>query len=135
VDGVLWIALLVPQAQVVQGSSGPTFKTGWDLTSMRTALAGQIISVGVWVDSVLCGPDDLQQCPDPGTIAATLPVVWQIATGGFTGTGVNVQQACYDALTVEADTTAGFAQTGVWRLRLPQNPTTFGNWDAGSLGD
>ncbi len=126
VDQVLWIALLVPQAQAG--------KAGWEPTTVAQNIAGEVISVGIGVDSVLCGPDDVQQCPDPGTIAATLPLTWQIATGRFTGTKVQVDQLRYDRLAVEGDTTAGLAQTGVWRLRMPQTatPFPFGNWQFGT---
>lgn len=119
VDRTLWIALVVPEALAKKAT----------LAEVRKRLAGRVISVGVRLDAELCGPDDVERCPAPGAPEATLPVVWQIATGKFKGNESRVDKLRYDRLAVEGDSTAGLSRSGVWRLRLPQSDAAFGTWD------
>lgn len=130
VDKTLWVALLVPQALA------PNVEQALLAASaLREKIAGRVLSLGVRLDSELCGPDDFEQCSDPGTIAGPLPVVWQVATGKFTGNEARIDKLRYDRLAVEGDTTVGLTTSGVWRLRLPHDAASFGAWTAADFKD
>lgn len=112
VDRSLWIALLAPAGCAASNDE------------LRATLAGRVLSVGVRTG-------DTREEPEP---ASRQPVVWQIATGSFTDGERRVDRVRYERLVVEEDTTGGFASSGVWRLRLPQDPASFGVWRADDLG-
>ncbi|WP_437656656.1 putative baseplate assembly protein [Sorangium sp. So ce1182] len=116
VDHALWIALLVPKGLK---------KTPQEI---REATAGKVLSVGALLDATLCGPADVARCPDPGTAETAMPLVWQIASGRFTGPEKRLDQVRYERLAVEEDGTAGLSRSGVSRLRLPLAASGFGTW-------
>lgn len=125
VDQTLWIALLVPQALAKDHSAA----------QIRKLIEGRVLSVGVFLDSALAGPDDVERCPDPGSPGTALPVIWQIATGKFTGSAPSIERLRYERLAVEHDGTAGLSRTGVFRLRLPGDASAFGTWSLAGLDE
>ncbi len=125
VDETLWIALLVPEALAKDHTPA----------QIRKLVEGRVLSVGVFLDDSLDGPDDVERCPDPGSPGTTLPVIWQITTGKFTSGTPSIEHLRYERLSVELDGTAGLSRTGVWRLRLPGDASAFGTWGAAALDD
>lgn len=125
VDQALWIALLVPQALARDHTPA----------QIRKLIEGRVLNVGVILDDSLCGPADVERCPDPGSPETSLPIVWQIATGKFAGGAPSIDKLRYERLAVEQDGTAGLSRSGVWRLRLPASADAFGTWDGAGLDE
>ncbi len=105
VDGMLWVAVLAEKVL--------------DPTKFAKAL----LNLGFMPDPTVPTIDQVAPCP--GTSNSTGPSVeWQISTGVLDGSGNPV----YEAIAFEGDTTRGLTQQGVVRLRLPKDPTRFGNF-------
>ena len=125
-DGALWVAVLAPE---------PVFKSpSFDRDTAIQGLAGRVLSVGVRVDDVLCGATDHQACPDPGSATTGRTVLWQIATGRFSGNERRVTDLRYERLRLVDDTTAGLTRSGVIRLQLPLSADDIGRWTAEDFG-
>jgi hypothetical protein len=106
VDGILWVAVL-------QGAvAGPI------------SLADALINLGFVPDPTVPAINQVLACPGVGPASTGPSVEWQISTGRLDASGNPI----YLAISVEGDTTRGLTQEGVVRLRLPKDPTTFGNF-------
>lgn len=109
VDGKLWVAVLQEK--------------GADKKSLGDAL----LNLGLGLDPVFVEAEkikDIAACPGAG-FAPPLPAVeWKISTGKLKNT--TLEQPEYRSLTPEGDTTHGFSQDGVIRLRLPKHAEEFG---------
>lgn len=131
IDSHLWLCLLAPKKLLRKQHQDD------DLASLRKALADQVLSLGVEVDTGLCGPTDLRRCPDPGGEDARWPLRWAISTGTFRGRMARVDRAHYERLEVLSDGTDGFRRSGTVRLRLParaaDGTVAIGDWSATSL--
>lgn len=106
VDGILWVAVLAGN--------------GADPTQMGNAL----INLGFSPDPTAPPISQISSCPGAGPASIAPSVEWQISTGTLDGSGNPV----YQAISAEADTTQGLTQEGVVRLRLPQSPSSWGNF-------
>lgn len=106
VDGMLWVAVLA--APVADQS-----KMGYALLNLGFTPDPQVPTI-----------DQVTACPGAGSASAGPSVEWQISTGQLDGSGNPI----YQAITAEADTTSGLTQEGVVRLRLPKDPTAFGDF-------
>jgi hypothetical protein len=106
VDGIMWVAVLAGQ--------------GADLTQMGNAL----VNLGFSPDPTAPPVTQVPSCPGAGPASTSPAVEWQISTGQLDGSG----NPTYLAIPAEADTTQGLTQEGVVRLRLPQSPSSFGNF-------
>ncbi len=123
VDEALWVALLVPEALAKDHTPA----------QIRKLVEGRILSIGLFLDDSLDGPDDVERCPDPESPETTLPVIWQITTGKFTSATPSIEHLRYERLSIVQDGTAGLTRTGVWRLRLPGDSGAFGTWDIAAI--
>jgi hypothetical protein len=86
-------------------------------------LGGALVNLGFAPDPAVPTIDQVAACP--GTEQGPGPAVeWQISTGRLDGTGNPV----YQPISSEGDTSRGLTQQGVVRLRLPKDPTSFGNF-------
>jgi hypothetical protein len=106
VDGMLWVAVLAEK--------------GADPTKLGFAL----LNLGFVPDPTVPTIDQVAACPGAGPTATGPSVEWQISSGQLDGSGNPV----YLAIASEGDTTTGLTQRGVVRLRLPKDPTAFGNF-------
>lgn len=131
IDRSLWMGVLGPKSDFAGLGEVEAAALRDDL---RRELANRTITIGVRVDDELCGPTDHHLCPDPGSDANPYPLVWQIATGLFTGPEPRVDSLRYERLDVVDDRTAALTRSGTVRLRLP-NEGQFGNWTADSFPD
>ncbi len=104
-DSTLWVALLAPKA-VLKAHA---------IEAVRDALAGTVVSVGLWTDDEL-EPGEIVACPDTPDES---DVRWEVSTGAFLGEVETVEHLAYDRLAVENDTTDSGTRSGVVRLRLP----------------
>jgi len=105
VDGMLWVAVLAEK--------------GADPSKLGMAL----LNLGFMPDPTVPTIDLVAACPGTGPSVGP-SVEWQISTGQLDGSGNPV----YEAIASEGDTTRGLTQQGVVRLRLPKDPTSFGNF-------
>lgn len=95
-DGALYLACIAPRQLDSQ------------LAALRQQLAGIILNIGLAPADTVAG--------DVVETAAPRPLLWELATTGEAG------EAIYLPLEVLADSSRGGRQTGVVRLRLPNNP-------------
>jgi hypothetical protein len=106
VDGMLWVAVLK--------------ENGADPSKLGAAL----LNLGFVPDPTVPTIDQVQACPGVGPASTGPSVEWQISTGQLDGQG----NPLYAAIASEGDTTRGLTQQGVVRLRLPKDPTSFGDF-------
>ncbi|MFN9624274.1 MAG: putative baseplate assembly protein [Cyanobacteriota bacterium] len=132
VDGWLWLALLAT-APSLSGQDDPRAA----LEQARASLADQVLSLGVRLDTTLCGPGDHHRCADAGAPPARWPLEWQISTGRFRTPDPRVDQPLFLPLEVDHDGTEAFRQHGSVRLRLPalgaDGLPRLGTWTAESF--
>lgn len=132
-DGRIWLCLLAPEDAMQELKDLGTAKA---LAFLREKLSGEVLNLGIRSDDALCGPGDVQRCPDPGTRPVHWPVRWEISTGRFTGAAARVDRALFERLSVVSDTTEGLTRSGTVRLRLPDMAgglPRFGDWTAESF--
>lgn len=157
VDEVLWVALLMPDwlpARVeselarqgrVTANLTPEAKRHLVHAAVRDRIKGLSLSVAVRIDDELCGADDGLGSPDPGAPVTRLPLLWEIAAGASRSLDrdgavqlaqkVLVTGAAYRRLKVAEDPTGGLAGSGIVRLLLPRDPSSFGTWFESDLED
>ena len=132
-DRRLWLCLLAPEDALKALAALPPAEA---LAELRRRVSGRVLSVGVRTDDALCGPADVQRCPDPGARATPWPVRFEISTGRFTGATARIDRAAFLRLSVEADGTEGLTRSGTVKLRLPdaeRDAPRLGDWTADSF--
>ncbi len=136
VDRTLWIALLAPDI-LVKGLDNAALEA--KLNQLRLNISGKHVSLGVRIDDALCGTQDHMRCPNPGEDPQRYPMLWQVATGRFTGDENRVDTIVYDRLKTAKDDTLGLTRSGVIQILLPVSgpggKLKFGTWTADDLGD
>lgn len=119
VDGMLWLAVLAPDADTRDDVHASLAGSGG---------TGVILNIGFIPDLAPPRAADVAPCPGPGpdTGVTTGAIEWWISAGGRL-TGQDTPE--YHPLDVVSDTTAGLQRDGVIRLRLPAHPVDFGHFD------
>ncbi len=111
VDGMLWVAVLAQK--------------GYSQANIGNAL----LNLGFMPDPAAPTIDQVSSCPGAGPASIGPSVEWQISTGQMDSSG----NPMYQAISSEGDTTRGLTQEGVVRLRLPKDPSSFGNFAIADL--
>ncbi len=106
VDGMLWVAVLK------------------EIGAAPSKLGFALLNLGFVPDPAVPTIDQVQACPGEGPASSGPSVEWQVSTGQLDSDGNPV----YAAIASEGDTTRGLTQQGVVRLRLPKDPTSFGDF-------
>ncbi|CAB5150500.1 T6SS baseplate protein J-like component [Olavius algarvensis associated proteobacterium Delta 3] len=129
IDHTLWLALLAPEPLL-----SAIGDSEFHLQKLRRTLSGKVVSLGIRIDDALCGPQDHYLCPDNDMLEAEASVIWEVATGGFTGNDKHVSEARYLRLNIiDDDDTRGLTRSGTVRLYLPDlvnNQPRIGTWTA-----
>lgn len=134
-DGRIWLALLAPEDALKALEPRSPAEA---LEELRRRISGRVLSLGVRTDDALCGPADVQRCPDPGAAPGTpWPVRFEISTGRFTGATPRLDRAAFLRLPIESDGTEGLTRSGTVKLRLPDaqgdGAPRMGDWTADSF--
>ncbi len=108
VDGLLWVALLTPEALDEAGKD-----------AARAALATRVLNLGFVRDESAGALETAEPCPGEGAPARGPALTWQVSTGAFDPAGDQTGEPVYLTLALAGDTTRGLSQQGVVRLHLP----------------